>query len=173
MSNENNSDLLHLVFIQPPKHARDAMKYAAEEYGSDYIVNNTYEMVGRAISMCVNHKKLIGELTIVGHGSPDALHIGRDRVTVAALTPGDEFYKANVHLPIIHLTPYFHPSAKIELQQCNCGYGNEGQQLLKKLSQLWRRPVIGFTGPITFGGGVEYDNVGRFTVCVSQFCIVH
>lgn len=175
MSEANNSKLLWLVFIQPPEIGGEAFRYAVEEYGSNHIVQNTYEMVGRAISMCVNYKQQIGMLTIVGHGSKGAFHIGNDRVTISSLTPRHEFYKPHVYLPLRQLTPYFHPSAKIEIQACDCGNENEGQELLKKLSQLWMRPVIGFTGPIWFfeGGEVEYGKKGRFTVCVSQFCIVH
>lgn len=179
MSNENSSKLLHLIFIQPPVigspgEEEEAMVHAVREYGrKGIIVNNTYEMVGRTISECIHYKQLIGELTLVGHGSNSALHIGADRVTVSALTPGHDYYKPQVHLPIMQLIPYFHPSAKIEIQQCKCANSDEGKDLLKKLSQLWKRPVIGFSGDITFGRGVEYDKDGQFTVCVNELCLTH
>lgn len=177
MSNENSSKPLWLVFIQPsPADAAhgqewDAMDYAMREYGSKgNVVQNTYEMVGRAISMCVHYKQLIGGITLVGHGSSFSLRIGSDLVMVNSLTPGHEYYKPHVHLPLMQLIPYFHPSAKIEIQQCKCGNSDDGQALLKRLSQLLKRPVIGFSGEITFGRGVEYEKGGRFTVCVNEFC---
>lgn len=176
MSNEKSSKLLQLVFIQKSYAASsgqewDAMDYAEREYGSKGIaVQNTYEMIGRAISTCIHYEQLIGGLTLVGHGSNFSLRIGSDVVTVNALTPGHQFYKPHVHESLKSLKPWFHPSAKIEIQQCHCGNSKEGQALLMKLSQLWQRPVIGFSGEITFGKGVEYEQGGRFTVCLNEIC---
>lgn len=175
MSNEKSSKLLKLVFLQPHVEAskgeeKDPMEYAAREYGSrGNVVNNTYEMVGRSISLCIHYEQLIGELMLVGHGSSFSLRIGSDFVTVDSLTPGHNYYKPQVHLPLRQLIPYFHPSAKIVIQQCKCGGSDAGKDLLKNLSQLWKRPVISFTGDISFGRGVEYEN-GQFNVCVNNFC---
>jgi hypothetical protein len=176
VSNENSSKLLKLVFIQNYPVAskgveKDPMEHAAREYGSKgKVVNNTFEMVGQSISTCIHYRQLIGELTLVGHGASFSFRIGADVVTAERLIPGHEYYKPHIHQPLKSLTPYFHPSAKIMIQQCHCGSSDSGKDLLIKLSQLWHRPVIGFSGEITFGRGVEYQEGGQFNVCVNGLC---
>lgn len=142
MSNKNKSKLLKLVFIQPFYAATqgqepDAMEDAANRYGrKGKVVQNTYEMVGQSIAMCVQYKQLIGELILVGHGSNFSFRIGSDFVSVSALTPGTKYYKPEVHFPLMQLAPYFHPSARIEIQQCKCSNSDEGKAVLQRLSLI-------------------------------------
>jgi hypothetical protein len=175
----HKSNTLDLVFVQanyrlPPLD--EAVSAMADTYrGRGVVVNNTVEMVGRAISMCINHHKQIGRLTFVGHGSSSTFRIGKDVITEDVLKPGywqsdpNYFGKNLIRSALLSLRPYFAPGALVIIQACHCG---QGQKLLRAVAPVVGVPVVGWSSDIYFregGGAVTYED-GYMTVCISQMC---
>jgi hypothetical protein len=101
----------------------------------------------------------IGDLTIIGHGSPGSISVGDGtgfragaNIGGGALDPASPAYDSGLRTTLAELTPRFCSTASVTLRGCNVGDGALGTAFVQRLADLWRVNVRAHIGTIRGGG---------------------
>lgn len=109
----------------------------------------------------------IGDLTIIGHGSPGSISVGDGTDSISGryigggtLDPSSPAFDPALRATLAELTPLFCDTASVTLRGCNVGDGAVGAGFVQRLADLWGVPVRAHQGVVRAGG---YWTSGRWT----------
>lgn len=109
----------------------------------------------------------IGNLTIIGHGSPGAISVGDGtgwmsgrHIDGGSLDPTSRSYDPVMRATLAELTPLFCNTASVTLRGCNVGDGAAGATFVQLLANLWGVRVSAHVGVVRAGG---YWTTGQWT----------
>lgn len=109
----------------------------------------------------------IGDLTIIGHGSPGSISVGSGTgwdpnkdIHGGTIDPSSPAYNPAMRATLNELTPLFCPSATVTLRGCNVGDGPVGAAFVQTLADLWGVRVRAHVGTVRAGG---YWTTGDWT----------
>jgi len=148
---------------------------AAVQSGDAFIVSDLWTMVERIRRRLGSGQKM-RRLRIFGHATPGVQCVGRWRGSPIDLTTGQRRLGQGDYERVImvirgqlfndtilaQLNPYFDRGGFAELHGCAVARGTAGEELLRKLAQLWQVPVKGGREAQRTGGGLEAPAVGAW-----------
>lgn len=101
----------------------------------------------------------IGDLTIVGHGTPGTVAVGSGLSFIQGryigrmeIDPQSPTYSPQMRETLAELTPLFCNDATVTLRGCNIGQGAAGAEFVRLLAEIWRVPVRAPVGLTRAGG---------------------
>jgi hypothetical protein len=156
---------------------RDAL---ADELTCSSVLDMVYQ-----IQQTLGANSMIGRLRIFGHGSPGLVCVGQvPRGTnlsslnftqlskYIGVVRRDEIQEGGAIVrtsyPIFNeehllmLRPKFNRSGYVELHACQAAAGEYGEQLLRRLAEIWRVQVKGGIEDQFIGGGIEGTSIVAF-----------
>lgn len=117
---------------------------------------------------------VITVLRIYAHGRSGAINIAGGKIDAQDQLSGIGLESLpRLTGTLQSLTPYFAPSARVELQGCRVARGSDGEKLMLKLAKIWRAkvqasPEPASIGAVQFAGVVTEANPAGGLACVPR-----